>query len=95
VSAIWAGGVDGGAYFSCKPSQKGEPNFCTVYQDSAGDVYMKGSFVLESEARGARASELQYAFADGDYIYLAHDLILKPVPGQPPLQAGDPPSTNP
>jgi len=80
ASAVWAGGVDGGAFFECAPSRQGEPNTCTVYNDRTGEVYMKGKFVLAGQSRGAKADELKYDSADGNRIYLEHDLVLSPLP---------------
>lgn len=76
---MWAGGADGGAFFQCVPSQKGEPNACTVYNDSTGAIYMSGKFVLQEQRRGAKADELKYESADGNKIYLKHNLILSPL----------------
>ncbi len=42
---------------------------------------MEGNFVLKNEMRGATAGELMFVTADGDKIYLAHNLILIPVAG--------------
>jgi hypothetical protein len=78
-SAVWAGGADGGAFFDCAPSQKNEPNVCTVYHDSTGAIYMKGKFVLQGQGRGAKADELKYNSADGNKIYLEHNLVLSPL----------------
>src|SRR5215470_4410681 len=77
-SAVWAGGADGGAFFDCVPSWNGEPNFCTVYNDSNGAIYMSGRFVLQGQTRGAKADELKYDSADGNRIYLERNLMLDP-----------------
>jgi len=79
ASAVWAGGEDGGAFFECTPSQKGEPNACTVYNDRTGAIYMSGRFVLRGETHGAKADELKYESADGNKIYLEHNLVLNPL----------------
>ena len=79
ASAVWAGGADGGAYIDCTPSQKGEPNACTVYNDGTGDVWMSGGFVLLSQ-RGASAAQLRYSGADGESILLQDNLVLSPTP---------------
>jgi hypothetical protein len=78
VSAVWAGGADGGVFIDCAPSQKGEPNTCTVYQER-GTVYMNGKFILQNQNRGAKAEELKFDSADGKRIYLEHNLVLIPV----------------
>ena len=78
-TAVWAGGVDGGAFFACTPSVANEANACTVYHDSDGEVYMSGSYVLKGTQRGAKAGELFYSGADGHNIYLDHNLTLVPI----------------
>jgi hypothetical protein len=78
-SAVWAGGADGGAFFECLPSQKGEPNACTVYDDSTGAIYLSGKFVLQGQTRGAKADELRYDGTNGTRIYLDHNQVLIPV----------------
>jgi hypothetical protein len=82
ASAVWAGGADGGAFFDCVPSQKGEPNVCTVYNDSTGAIYMSGKFVLQGQTRGAKADELKYDSTDGNKIYLERNLVLVPIPSE-------------
>jgi len=83
-SAVWAGGADGGAFILCAPSIANEANTCTVYNDSTGDVWMSGRYLLKGKQRGATASELEYQAADGRNIYLGHNLIL--VPNSPPTR---------
>jgi hypothetical protein len=80
ASAVWAGGVDGGAFFACTPSRMDEPNECTVYNDHTGKIWMSGKFVLCGQTRGATADELKYDGADGNKIYLEHNLVLCRVP---------------
>jgi len=79
ASAVWAGGADGGAYIDCTPSQKGEPNTCTVYNDGTGDIWMSGGFAL-SDHRGASSAQLKYSGADGESILLQDNLVLSPTP---------------
>jgi len=89
ASAVWAGGPDGGAYIDCGPSQKGEPNACTVYHDGTGEVWGSGRFVLPGQ-RGASAAQLKYSGADGVSIFLRGDLMLSPA--QTPRPASVPES---
>ncbi|HKO20666.1 MAG TPA: hypothetical protein VJU82_17455 [Acidobacteriaceae bacterium] len=77
-SAVWAGGIDGGAFIVCIPSTGNEANTCTVYNESTGDVWMSGRYLLKGKQRGATASELHYQAADGRNINLDHNLILVP-----------------
>ena len=84
VSAVWAGGVDGGVFIDCAPSLKGEPNPCTVYNDGTGDVEMSGKFTLKGQTRGAASDELRYAFADGESVGLQGGSELIPLPAQRP-----------
>ena len=80
TNATWAGGPDGGAYIDCTPSQNGEPNACTVYNDSTGDVWMSGGFVLPNH-HGSSAAQLKYSGSpDGNSIYLQDNLVLSPAP---------------
>ncbi len=84
-SAVWAGGVDGGAFVDCSPSQNGEPNSCSVYRDGTGGVYSSGRFVVEGTRRGITADKLQYAGApDGTRIFLKDHLTLVPLPPERP-----------
>jgi hypothetical protein len=85
-SAVWAGGRDGGAFFLCTPSQNNEPNKCTVYDESTGEIYMSGEYILEGTERGAKAGELIYVAADGRRIYLRYDKTLSPVPNEGPTR---------
>ena len=78
LSAVWAGGPDGGGYIDCVPSQKGEANPCTVYNDGTGDTWMSGAFMLDSQ-RGASAAQLKYSGSDGEKIFLENNLVLSPV----------------
>jgi hypothetical protein len=84
-SAVWAGGVDGGAFVDCAPSHNGEPNPCTVYDDGTGGVYRSGTFVEEETGRGLTADKLQYAGSpDGTRIFLKEHLMLVPLPPERP-----------
>lgn len=85
ASAVWAGGVDGGAFIYCIPSHSGEPNPCTVYNDGTGNVYRSGKFVVQGQTRGAKTDELKYDGApDGTRIFLKHNVTLVPLPPERP-----------
>jgi len=81
-SAVWAGGVDGGAFIDCRVRTDGL-NDCAVYNDYTGDVWMQGTFELNGLARGATDAELHYSFADGERIGLLGGGILSPTQRPP------------
>ncbi|MCE5309247.1 MAG: hypothetical protein LLG20_16525 [Acidobacteriales bacterium] len=84
-SAVWAGGVDGGAFVDCSPSHDGGPNPCTVYHDGTGGVLSSGRFVVEGTKWGATADKLQYYGApDGMSIFLKNHLTLTPLSPERP-----------
>jgi hypothetical protein len=83
---VWVGGQDGGVFIECTPSRDSASNACTVYNDSTGDVYMTGQYLLKGTGRGARKDELRYVTADGDNIYLDRNLALVPGLGEKPLR---------
>jgi hypothetical protein len=76
-TATWAGGSDGGAFIECRVMTDGF-DFCTVYNDSTGEVWMHGRYGLKGKNRGATESELVYSFADGDGIGLVDGGYLVP-----------------
>lgn len=85
ASAVWAGGVDGGAFIDCSPSWNGEPNPCTVYNDSVGDIDISGRFVIEGQKKGASANQLKYNGAPaGARIDLKNQLTLVLLPQERP-----------
>ena len=84
TSAVWAGGVDGGAFIDCTPSSTTAANACTVYDDSTGEVWMSGRFTLQGQNRGARMEELKFDGADGARIFLQNNMILYPQPPERP-----------
>ncbi len=66
MSAMWAGGADGGAWFECTPA--GEMFRCVVYHDVTGGVEARGEYRLLPNG-GDRS--LTYRGFDGDTIYLS------------------------
>lgn len=76
-TAVWAGGVDGGAFVDCAVRPDGL-NGCIVYYDSTGEIWMSGVFELKGAGKGATQSELRYAFADGHGIGLLGGGYLVP-----------------
>ena len=89
LSAVWAGGLDGGAFIDCRVRTDGL-NDCTVYNDYSGDVWMQGTFQLKGLARGASDAELHYSFADGEGIGLLGGGYLIPHPAAGPMPDGEP-----
>jgi hypothetical protein len=77
-AATWVGGADGGAFLDCMPSSHGQPNPCTVYNES-GDIWMSGAFIMQETGRGAFNNELKYLSVDGSRIYLKDRRTLAPV----------------
>lgn len=72
--AVWVGGADGGAWILCR--EDGGRNFCTIYNDNSGEVWVRGYFVLEGSARGVSKQELRYDFFDGERIRLSDGRVL-------------------
>lgn len=78
AKAVWAGGVDGGAFIVCEVDLARDVNHCKTWNDHTGDVWESGEYRLGNTNRAARASELVYMWADGlGRIGLDNDLILK------------------
>jgi hypothetical protein len=89
-AAVWAGGVDGGAWLDCRelPGAPGRYR-CAAYDDYTGSVWAEGDYVLrlsrwnktQSEAQlepAARPSTLRYDAFDGEVVHLAGSLVLVP-----------------
>ncbi|MGF1727868.1 hypothetical protein [Photobacterium nomapromontoriensis] len=76
-SAVWVGGADGGAYiymvFS-KNEYKG-----SVYFDSTGELWYKGSFIYSGKDRFDTTNRELYASWDGETIYLVNGNTLTAV----------------
>jgi len=87
-SAVWAGGVDGGAWIDCDPAAK-EPHLeyaCVVYTDS-GDVWASGSYIvaerrdgsLELSGGGLFPPRIHsYDFFNGEHIAVTDRRVLVP-----------------
>jgi hypothetical protein len=86
--AVWAGGVDGGAWILCVPSFK-EPHLgyaCTVYNDS-GSIWAKGSFIVAERRNGndefpsgafLPPTIARYQWFDGRRIQISESRSLRP-----------------
>jgi hypothetical protein len=77
-SAIWAGGVDGGAFIECSLPLSSKTNACTVYNDSTGDVWMSGRFTLRGSISDNLKVEPKFASADDISIQLSNGSALEP-----------------
>ena len=87
-SAVWAGGLDGGAWIDCDPAAK-EPHLeydCEVYTDS-GDVWARGAYIIAERPDGSlelsggglfppRIS--RYNFFNGEHIVVTDSRVLVP-----------------
>ncbi len=76
-SAIWAGGVDGGAFIECVLPASSKTNACTVYGDSTGDVWMSGAFALRGSASNDFKVVPKFTFTDGTSIHLSDGAVLE------------------
>ena len=76
-SAIWAGGVDGGAFIECVLPASSRTNACTVYSDLTGDVWMSGAFALRGSASNNLKVVPQFTFTDGTSIHLSDGSVLE------------------
>ncbi len=78
AAAVWAGGLDGGAWILCKPQGPREFD-CTIYGDS-GDLWAQGRY--RPSPADAASQGLHFSFFDGEIIGLANDGFLEPVSGR-------------
>ncbi len=69
-SAVWAGGVDGGAFVDCRYNPTTRLDSCTVYNDGTGEVWMKGTYRLHGTDHGIPLSSKDFDGADGELIQL-------------------------
>jgi hypothetical protein len=77
-SAIWAGGVDGGAFIDCALPTSSKTNACNVYNDATGDVWMSGAFALRGSSFDNLNVAPRFAYADGTKIGLTDHFVLEP-----------------
>jgi hypothetical protein len=85
VSAIWAGGPDGGSYIWCDLDAARDVNTCTVWNDFTGGVVESGEYRLLRQRRAATKEELQFRWADrGGWIGLMDGKILDNLDGRHP-----------
>ena len=77
LAAVWVGGTDGGSYYDC--SIGSGANDCTVWNDASGEVTLTGHFILDVQNRPATTTEMKFTGTDGKRIFLANNLILRPI----------------
>lgn len=76
--AVWAGGVDGGAWIRCQRRSSTE-YFCAVFDDQAGEPWARGLYALQGAAAPRAGEELPYGGFDGDTIHLVGGGTLRPL----------------
>jgi hypothetical protein len=79
AAAVWAGGLDGGAWILCKPRQEPRDFDCTVFHES-GDVWARGRY--RPSPADAAAKGLDFSAFDGETLYLMNGGFLEPVSGR-------------
>ena len=82
--AVWAGGVDGGAFIECVLPTSSKTNACTVYNDSTGSVWMSGAFALHGSTLDNLKATPKFTFADGTSIHLSDGSVLEAKPAARP-----------
>ena len=81
LSAVWAGGVDGGAWIDCRKGEGDGLFRCEVYDDFTAARVAEGLFRLEGVAADGSSATLRYSAFDGTRILLQGGGSLKPEPG--------------
>ena len=79
-SAVWTGGVDGGAWILChQPLEPADVFDCQVFNDQTGNLEAKGSFCYEprdGHPRTIASLEAQYTSWDDKRIHLKGNRAL-------------------
>ncbi len=90
LSAVWAGGVDGGNWYDCHPEKSTATYFCIIYDEISGSVISKGEFLLrkldwDNEKKKSKYIKLDkpvlklfFSSYDGINIHLRGDDVLVP-----------------
>jgi hypothetical protein len=89
VSAVWVGGKDGGVFISCSFSHSSEPNACTIYSDTTGQIEMDGQFTSRKASIGVPLDARAFRSFDGSRIYLRNGTILERTRAVPPTVPKD------
>jgi hypothetical protein len=91
-TAVWAGGVDGGAFIECAFPISSKTNSCTVYNDATGDIWMSGAFALRGNSSDNLKVAPRFAGADGTNIHLTDGSVLEPKASSRPQPVPEPAS---
>ena len=78
-TAVWAGGVDGGAWIECSLDKERAANWCTTWSDQTGTVTSRTYFVLRENGEAVPESELKYSGFDGVWVWLTDGRALEPL----------------
>lgn len=70
VTALWVGGADGGVYVDINHDAGNYSG--TVYTDSSGDIWYRGSFTYSGTAEFDVKAATSYTGWDGEMLYLAN-----------------------
>lgn len=77
--AVWAGGVDGGAWIDCWLDRRSDAHWCTVWSDQTGRVVARTLYVEKISGAPVSDAELEYQFFDGLEIGLRDGRRLEPL----------------
>ena len=91
ITAMWAGGVDGGHWFDCMPDSSDPFTYiCSIYNENTGSTISKGKYLLRSLhwdtvnkkniylKVSEQLKDLKYNSYDGEKINLQNDIVLVP-----------------
>ena len=78
-TAVWAGGLDGGAWMECLVDMEKDANWCTVWNDYSGTVRARTYFILSETGEPLPENEMIYASFDGYEIRLQDGRRLIPL----------------
>jgi len=74
-SAIWAGGADGGMWYSCTEEVATQSNKCSIFFDPGGNLLITARYQLQAPQRAAKKDEMRQMTLGGQpwgsVIYLA------------------------
>lgn len=76
--AVWAGGLDGGAWIRCSYEPEENANWCTVWNDTNGEILSSSLHVLRETGKPVAEVGLLYQAFDGVAIWLKGNRALIP-----------------
>jgi hypothetical protein len=79
ATAVWAGGIDGGAWLECAVDTEHDANWCLVWNEQAGTLMARTYFVLGNNGQYVPKDELDYAWFSGSFIELTDGRRLVPL----------------